>query len=221
MSDNKRRLPVYILLDRLAMSLGDHTHAAWGAVIDLLRQLGCGLHGLPPERIWASVIAFDGSARQLRPLAPVRDLARPLPGGDRLATTSAGPAALGEALRLVHECICREVRGPSGEWPGDWTPLVILVSDGQAGDGWQDAACRLTRGSRPVVLACALGQDANLEVLKRVAHSVLRVAERPAGARLEVRLWPRAVLTWCSPSSGAAQDGPATQGVPTGIRIEP
>ncbi len=210
MSPPKRQLHVYLLLDKAAF---DTLDTAQAVADDLAAQLNQGLHALTPERIKFHVITADAPAG--RPIdQPGRPGARcPSPWS---ATDSplhdAGPRrTLAEAVRVLHECICRDVKGPTPDWPGDWAPVVVVATDGRASGDWEAALGRLRRGARCVLLMAAAGSSPDLDRLRGNDPGTFRLAGRRPAARLRLRLWPRAELFWHVPCSCCGDERAGTR----------
>ena len=75
------------------------------------------------ESAFLSVITFDSKATQVIPLTDLASF-------QMISLRATGVTALGDALKLVAECIDREVAKTTMEQKGDWKPLVAGSDDG-------------------------------------------------------------------------------------------
>ena len=85
-----------------------------------IRTLHSNLMGDPSavESAFLSVVTFDAEARQVVPLTEVAAFQPP----DLVAS---GATSLGAAIRLLLDCVDREVRKTTAEQKGDWKPLIF------------------------------------------------------------------------------------------------
>src|SRR5262245_55966307 len=161
-----RRLPVYLLLDCSGSMTGEPIEAVRQGV----RALVSDLRGDPMalENAYLSVITFASSAQQVSPLTEVAAFQEP-------TLTASGTTALGEALKLLEQCIDNEVQKSTAQQKGDWKPLVFLMTDGQPTDSWEQSADRI-KGKRPGnTVACAAGPGADSNMLKRITENVVEL----------------------------------------------
>jgi uncharacterized protein YegL len=173
MESYDRRLPVYILIDCSESMVGEAIEGANAGMRQLLLDLHSDPHAL--ETVWISVITFAQTATQVLPLTEMI--------GTKAPKLKIQPGTgLGAALRLLQECISREVRTHSATTKGDWKPLVFLLTDGDPTDEWREAAKILkeptkTGGKKLNLIAIGCGEDANPLVLNEVADSVLMMGD--------------------------------------------
>jgi uncharacterized protein YegL len=159
-----RRLPVYLVLDVSGSMHGEPIEAVRNGMQMLVSTLRTDPYALETAHI--SVILFDEKARQAVPLTELMSF-RP-PDVEAGSTTS-----LGDALRLVKECIEREVRKTTPDSKGDWKPLVFLMTDGQPTDDWEKGLAEFRKVNLGMVIACAAGPHADTSVLKRITEVVV------------------------------------------------
>src|SRR5580704_12632678 len=112
---NIRRLPVYLVLDCSGSMMGEPIEACRQGVKALLSDLRGDPQAL--ETAFLSVITFNNSAQQVCPLTELTAFTEP-------ALAASGTTALGEALKLLDQCLDREVRKSTPTQKGDWKPLV-------------------------------------------------------------------------------------------------
>ena len=89
---------------------------------------------------------------------------------DLIAT---GTTSLGEALKVLSNCIKTEVTKTTAEVKGDWKPLVFIMTDGQPTDDWQSGLNEFKNVRVGTVVACAAGSGADTSVLKQITDSVV------------------------------------------------
>ena len=173
MESTERRLPVYLLLDCSESMIGEGIEGVTAGVRQLLLDLHSDPHAL--ETVWISILTFAGTAQQILPLTEMIGTKAP-----RLKVQPG--TALGAGLRLLNECINREVRTHSATHKGDYKPLVFLLTGGDPTDTWRaDAkllkAPSVTGGKKMNLIGIGCGQDANPLVLNEIADSVLMMGE--------------------------------------------
>jgi uncharacterized protein YegL len=159
-------LPVYLLLDTSGSMTGEPIEAVRQGVKALVSDLRGDPMAL--ENAFLSVITFSSAAQQVCPLTELVSFQEP-------PLNAGGTTALGEALKLLDQCIDKEVRKASASQKGDWKPLIFLMTDGEPTDNWEPAA-DVIKAKRPGnLIACAAGPNANPNVLKRVTESVVEL----------------------------------------------
>jgi uncharacterized protein YegL len=167
MADDSRRLPVYLLLDTSESMAGPAIEAVAQGVKTLVKELRT--NPLALETAYLSVITFSRDAQQLVPLSELMHF-QPPPLRVRPGT------ALGAALRMLIECLQRDVKKTTPTTKGDYKPLVFILTDGQPTDAWEDAADAVKQAGRPKmanIFAIGCGPDVDTEVLYRITDTVL------------------------------------------------
>lgn len=161
-----RKLPVYLLLDTSGSMYGEPIEAVKNGVQMLLSSLKQDPYAL--ETVHLSIITFDNNAKQIVPLTEISSFQAP----DLRAN---GQTALGEALKVLAESADREVTRTTAEKKGDWKPLVFIMSDGEPTDSLDSGINEMRKRKFGIVVACAAGQNANVDQLKKITESVVRL----------------------------------------------
>jgi len=203
MSENIRRLPIYLLLDCSGSMMGEAIVAVQQGVRSLLADLRRSPQAM--ETAALSVITFSNSATQVCPLTD-------LPAFQEPTLSASGSTAMGAALRLLEDAIGREVRQASPDCRGDYRPLVFILSDGCPSDEWEPAADRIKRLKFANIIACAAGPGADTTCLKRITEIVVTLSN------LEPSQFA-AFFKWVSASVKVAST--AIQGQPTALPPPP
>jgi uncharacterized protein YegL len=201
-----RRLPIYLVLD----TSGSMSGAPINSVNQGLQMFQAALQSDPRalETAYVSLITFDSSARQVVPLVECGSLVLP-------SLTASGTTSMGEALRLVEECISREVVTNSTEARrGDWKPLVFVFSDGQPTDEWESAANSLKQRGLGNFVACAAGAGADEHMLKRLTEAVVKLSDTS-----EQQI--KAFFDWVTQSVKVASASVGTSGAMPAINLPP
>ena len=168
-----RRLPVYLLLDISSSMMGEPIESVKTGVKSLVTALRQDPYAL--ETAYLSVITFDSNARQIVPLTELISFQAP----DIKAN---GATAMGDALRLLTDKIGEEVHKGGAEQKGDWKPLVFLMTDGGPNDEWESAVDAFKQAPTGIVVACAAGDHADTDVLKRITENVVKIDNNDSAA---------------------------------------
>lgn len=164
-----RRLPVYLVLDTSGSMMGEPITAVETGVQTLVSALRQDPYAL--ETAYLSVITFDSKAKQIVPLTELTAFQPP-------PLHASGTTSLGEALSLLANKIDTEVvKTSSGikDVKGDWKPLVFIMTDGGPTDNWQKGLAEFQKRKTGIVVACAAGQSADLNVLKQITECVVQL----------------------------------------------
>lgn len=159
-----RRLPVYLLLDTSGSMSGEKIEAVKNGVQVMISSLRQNPQAI--ETAFISVITFDNSAKQIIPLTDLSSFQMK----DIQAT---GTTALGDALKLVSNCIDNEVAKTSLDTKGDWRPLVFIMTDGVPTDNWQSGLSEFKKRKVAFTIACAAGDGADTSLLKQITENVV------------------------------------------------
>ncbi len=197
-----RRLPVYILLDTSGSMFGEPIEAVNNGLQTLVSTLRSDPYAL--ETAYLSVITFNSSARQDIPLTELSSFQEP-------KLTASGCTALGEALTLVKNCAEREVVKTTHEKKGDWRPLVFILTDGEPTDDLDKGIADFRTMKWGMVVACAAGNGANTDTLKKITENVLQLDTADSATI-------KAFFKWLSASvAGTSERVDGGQGEVTGL----
>ncbi|MBF0468253.1 MAG: VWA domain-containing protein [Desulfamplus sp.] len=161
-----RRLPVYLVLDTSGSMGGQPIEAVKKGVQLLASTLRQDPYAL--ETACISVITFDTQAQQITPLTDIITFQPP-------DIKARGITSLGAALKLLAERIGQEVVKTTPEKRGDWKPLVFIMTDGAPTDDWQSGLKELKKIKTGIVVSCAAGSDARIDVLKQISEVVVEL----------------------------------------------
>jgi uncharacterized protein YegL len=138
------------------------------------------------ETCWLSVITFSKTAAQVVPLTELMDFKPP-----RLSVRTG--TSLGAAIKLLIDCLEREITATTEEVKGDYRALVFLMTDGQPTDNWEPAVEKLR--ARPVskkianLYTIGCGQDVDLDILRRISDIVLWLNELTPAKIQKLFVW--------------------------------
>lgn len=161
-----RKLPIYLLLDI--------SHSMSGEPIEAVRQGVDLLHSAllqdpyALETAYLSIITFGSTANQITPLTDIPSFTPPHIDTD-------GTTEMGAALKLVADCIEREVTQGSAEVRGDWKPIIFLMTDGSPTDDLNAGIARLNQVKTGNVICCAAGPNADTNTLKSISEVVVHL----------------------------------------------
>lgn len=161
-----RRLPVYLLLDTSGSMYGEPIEAVKNGVQVLISTLRQDPYAL--ETAYLSIITFDSSAKQIMPLTELASFQQP-------NIDATGCTALGEALALLATRVDSEVTKTTAEVKGDWKPLVFIMTDGEPTDDLNKGLVEFKKRKFGMVVACAAGQGANTDTLKKITECVVQL----------------------------------------------
>lgn len=161
-----RRLPVYLLLDTSGSMYGEPIEAVKNGVQVLISTLRQDPYAL--ETAYLSIITFNSSAQQIIPLTELSTFQQP-------NIDASGCTALGEALALLATKVDSEVTKTTPEVKGDWKPLVFIMTDGEPTDDLNKGLTEFKKRKFGMVVACAAGQGANTDTLKKITECVVQL----------------------------------------------
>jgi uncharacterized protein YegL len=151
-----RPLPVILLLDTSGSMEGVKIAALNAALKEMAQDLGGS--ATPQGEIHVGMVVFNSTV-EVAPPVPAKDLVVK----DHVA---GGNTAMGAAIEAARKLLEDRERIPGRAY----TPTLVLVSDGQPTDAADSAIRALLgseRGKRAARLALAIGDDADVEMLKR------------------------------------------------------
>jgi uncharacterized protein YegL len=215
---SQRRLPVYLLLDVSESMAGPAIEEVERGVQTLVSELRG--NPLALESAYLSVITFARQAKQVVPLTELIQFQPP-----KLAVRTG--TSLGAALKLLLECLRRDVVKTTPTTKGDYRPLVFLLTDGQPTDDYRPAAAAVRAANNPKIAniyAVGCGPDVDTDVLREVTDIVLSMPNTTPEAFRKFFVWLSASVQTASTRLGAPGGGnqpiemPA---LPEGIEVAP
>ena len=159
-----RRLPVYLLLDTSGSMYGEPIEAVKNGVGVLLSALKSDPYAL--ETAYLSIITFNSDVEQIVKLTEINSVNTP-------TLTAGGCTELGQALKVVSDCINTEVVKSTKEVKGDWKPMVFIMTDGEPTDDLDKGLKEFSQLKLGIVVACAAGAGANTNTLKKITDNVV------------------------------------------------
>ncbi|MBP3195077.1 MAG: VWA domain-containing protein [Cardiobacteriaceae bacterium] len=159
-----RRLPIYLLVDTSSSMIGQPIAAVREGLHMMIEALRSDPYAL--ETAYISVITFDSTARQTTPLTDLMSFQEP-------TLNAAGCTEMGKALLLLADCVKREVKTGNAEEKADWRPLAFILTDGEPTDDIQPGINAIQEIKFGVFVACAAGESANTDTLKRITPTVI------------------------------------------------
>lgn len=161
-----RRLPVYLLLDTSGSMYGEPIEAVKNGVQTLISTLRSDPYAL--ETAYLSIITFNSTAQQITPLTELAAIQQP-------NIDAGGCTVLGGALELLAKKVDSEITKTTAEVKGDWRPLVFLMTDGEPTDSIAKGLEEFKKRKFGMVVACAAGQGANVNILKQITENVVQL----------------------------------------------
>lgn len=196
MSSYVRRLPVYLLLDCSGSMSGEPIEAVRQGIKTLLNELKSDPQAL--ETACLSVITFASVAQQTSPLTELLLFKEP-------KLDASGATALGGALKVLRECIEKEVRKTTETQKGDWRPLVFILTDGLHTD--EDEFDRQTQDIKSLkvanIIAVGAGPYVDQANLKRITDNVVLMNSASAGDLAKFFAWVSGSIKMSSKSLDA------------------
>jgi uncharacterized protein YegL len=197
MNEFIRRLPVYLFLDTSESMAGPAVEAVAQGVGTLVKELRT--NPLALETAYLSVITFSREAKQVVPLTELMSFQVP-PLRVRPGT------ALGAGLRLLTECLRRDVQKTMEGIKGDYKPLVFLLTDGQPTDQWEPAADVVKQAKLANIYAIGCGPDIDTEVLYHITDKVLLMPNLTPEAIRKFFVWLSASVQTVSTKADATAE---------------
>ncbi len=163
--DTFQRLLVYLLID----TSGSMAGAPIAAVNEGLQMFERTLRRDPQclETAHACVISFNHTTAVEAALRDAESFRAP-------TLSAGGSTVLSKGLEAVARQIATDWKPKSVDHPGDWKPLLFVLTDGHPnpGDPWKAARDKLMarRGGRPsMIVSIGCGPDINMEFLRELS----------------------------------------------------
>jgi uncharacterized protein YegL len=188
---------------------GTRFHAREGPGPDSQDDPRTDLRTAAPPRLrfttaYLSVITFARQAKQVVPLTELIQFQPPT-----LAVRTG--TNLGAALKLLLECLRRDVVQTTPTTKGDYKPLVFLLTDGQPTDDYRPAAAAVRAANNPKIAniyAIGCGPDVDTDVLREVTDIVLQMPDMTPEAFKKFFVWLSASVQTASTRLGEGGDRP-------------
>ena len=165
-----RRLPVYFLLECSDSMRGEPIKE----VEQGIRLIHNELMGDPQsvEQINISVITYSTYAQQITPLMPITSFILP-------PLTAGGINNLGNALRVLCDCINKDVVETTAAKKGDYMTRVFWITAHEPTDNWLDGLTYLRKNTRKFsgLVALGVGNEIDVAVLRQFTSEVLLMTE--------------------------------------------
>lgn len=161
-----RKLPVYLLLDTSGSMYGEPIEAVKNGLQVLVSALKQDPYAL--ETAYLSIITFNSIAKQDVSLTELALFKEP-------NLVANGTTSLGQALSLLAERIEQEVTKTTYDVKGDWRPIVFIMTDGEPTDDFAKGLAEFKKTKCGMVIACAAGHSANVQVLQQITENVVQL----------------------------------------------
>ena len=163
----QRRLITYLLIDTSGSMLGEPIEAVNSGLTALIAALRQNPYAL--ETVHLNITTFDSEIKTVLPTTPLEQVNLPT-----IVCPKSGATLLGEALKHIANTVANEVKKNSANQKGDWSPMLIILTDGKPTDllEFQEAIPLIKKANFSVVLACAAGPKADGESLKKLTDKV-------------------------------------------------
>ena len=192
-----RRLPVYLLVDTSSSMRGNKIATVERGIKELIESLK--REPMALETAFISVITFATEVKQVVPLSDLFHWNLP-------ELKAGGRTYLGKALTFLKECADREVRKNTPEAKGDWRPIVFIMADGGSTDAITKVSKAFNQRKWGNVVACAIGEKANVEQLSKITPTVVRLKDGSETDLTAFFKWVSASISTASTSVGAGAD---------------
>lgn len=155
------------------------------------------------ESVYISIIVFDRDAKILVPLTALEDFSLP-----PIVTPDSGPTHTGAALKLLKECLERDLIRSTPERKGDWKPLLFLMTDGKPSDIqlYNEMAQIIRNENFASIVCCAAGMKAKTEPLKLLSDNIYALQTMDQADFGKFFKWVSASICVGNQSMGATED---------------
>jgi uncharacterized protein YegL len=199
-----RRLPFYLLLDTSGSMRGEPIESVNVGLRSMLASLRQNPYAL--ESVYLSIITFDSTVQQVLPLTALPELQLP-----EIVCPNSGATFLGEALEFVCNRLEEDVVKASSDQPGDWRPLLFIMTDGKPSDtlAYEEAIPRVQAAGFAAVIACAAGPKSVPDQLKELTAQVVSLDTMDSSSFASFFQWVSAAVVAGGQNGGQTSTGQA------------
>ncbi len=200
-------MPLIVLADTSGSMAGNKIASLNQALKELVQDL-CN-DEQSASTVMFSLFTFDATVKQVHSLQAVNSV--------KLSDLSAnGQTSMGQVFRAA----LAELSDPKRVPERSLVPTIVLATDGQPTDAWErplDDLINHRRAGKAIRLALAIGEDADMNVLKRFVTPEFPVlkADQPDKIRTFFRY-----VSWVSKSQSKSQ-GQAAKGARATANLQP
>jgi uncharacterized protein YegL len=193
-----RRLPVYLLLDTSGSMAGEPIEAVKNGVQVMISSLRNDPQAV--ETAFLSIITFDSDAKQIVPLTDLASFQMP-------DIKASGTTSLGEALKVLTNCIKTEVTKTTAEVKGDWKPLLFLFTDGTPSDKqlYREMIPEIKKLNFGIIVGCAAGVISDESILRELCDSVVQIDTADASTLKQFFKWVSETIDQGNKSMGTGE----------------
>lgn len=196
-----RRLPVYLLIDTSGSMVGEPIESVKVGLDAMLSSLRSDPFALESANI--SIITYDREVKVILPLTPLEDIQLP-----EITCPQSGPTNTGAALKLLCDCVDKEVVLSTSTKKGDWMPLLFIMTDGKPSDiqEYNEAVPEVKKRKFASIVACAAGAKAKTEPLKQLTDQVYILDTMDSSTFAQFFKWVSSSIGVGNRSIGSSED---------------
>ncbi|HBG94110.1 MAG TPA: tellurium resistance protein TerY [Chromatiaceae bacterium] len=208
-----RRLPVYILVDTSGSMRGEPVQALNVGLKTMEQALRRDPFAL--DTVHLSLITFDIQAKELFALTPIDQVRIP-----NIEVPSSGATFLGAALKMLAECVDRDLKQGDSSRRGDWRPLAFVMTDGSPSDiqAYKEGIAEIKRRDFARIIACAAGPRAKRDALLELTNTVVALDTLDGAGFAQFFQWVSSTIAEGG-RSGGIQESDTLPDLPGEVKI--